>query len=414
MPRTLNLAHLRATATGERRQAAVRAITTLPARSELIPEAGDGQARLESLFLAALNSFDHVGHPADPPFGIARCTPAADQVTLEVARPLMSAVLAAVLPLTVPSEDLYGVPGLRAHHHRDHLVLQHLRLAGRIRIRLPHPQWRRIRNWLRTGLPAGTSAHWVEHPLALTRQEEESLAWRPQTDAGAGAGQSNRLMSAMLRRLHLLRGQAVPGCDPFYNVWFFSVARNDTGARLLNLEWGSRPTSLELAELLTEPGSPIALPEPLRVHTHVHGGDTPWVRIHTALDGRLLLRHNPLPGMGLEPHLPTSGGHRPPRRPVRTVDDLTALDLVLGALTAPVPLLERADLHVARRRGGGWTLTVPRRHFELLEHLRRIAHSPAHPNLWPADVEDVLSLWEGRSLLRVRGVDFVFQDAQER
>jgi hypothetical protein len=204
MSRTTALTKLRTTATGELRQTAAKALRALPPHLPTIPEASDGQARLESLFLANLNRLHTVAHPADPPFAIRRCTPGVTDIVIEIARPHLSAVLNQTLPRAVPDQDLDGIPGLRAHHHRGHLVLEHLRLAGRIRI-----------------------------PL---------------------------------------------------------------------------------------------------------------------------------------------------------------------------------DLHVARRRSGGWDLFAPWLHFGLLEHLRQVAHSPACPRLWPADIQDMLSPYGEFTIVRIRGVDIVFHD----
>lgn len=410
MSRTTALTKLRATATGERRQTAAQALKALPPHLPLIPEASDGQARLESLFLANLNRLPVVAHPTDPPFAIHRCTPGVTDIVIEVARPHLGTVLNNTLPRAVPEQDLDGIPGLRAHHHRGYLVLEHLRLAGRIRIPLASTRWNWVRSWMLTGLPAGTVAPWATHPHELLPVEEEALLSRAESEPGTGAAESARMASALLRRLRLLHGAPLPRCWPFYNVWPNPIPRTSSGARLLNLEWGSRPTALELVERLTDPRSPIALPAPLRAHTRIHDGDTPWVRLHAEHNSQLLLRSNFLPSG--PPHTWPSehGPHRPPWRLATRADELSALDLVVEALTGAHPLVERGDLRLARRREGGWDLFAPRLHFGLLEHLRQVAHSPACPHLWPTDIEDMLSPYGEFSIVRVRGVDLVFHD----
>ncbi|NKY96768.1 hypothetical protein [Nocardiopsis alborubida] len=410
MSRTTALTKLRTTATGEGRQTAAKALRALPPHLPPIPEASDGQARLESLFLANLNRLPVVSHPTDPPFAIRRCTPGVTDIVIEIARPHLSAVLNETLPRAVPDQDLDGIPGIRAHHHRGHLVLEHLRLAGRIRIPLTSTQWHRTRSWMLTGLPAGTVAPWATRPHEMLPLEEEELLFQAESEPGPGAAESARMSSALLRRLRLLHGAPIPRCWPFYNVWPNPVPRNSSGARLLNLEWGSRPTALELAELLTDARSPIALPAPLRTRTHVHAGDTPWVRLHAEHDSQLLLRHNPLPSQSPRPWSSEHGPQRPPWRMTARADELSALDLVMEALTGAHPLVDRSDLRVARRREGGWDLFAPQLHFGLLEHLRQVAHSPACPHLWPADIEDMLSPYGEFSIVRVRGVDIVFHD----
>jgi hypothetical protein len=410
MSRTASLAKLRATATGEAPQAALSAVRALSPLAPLIDRASDGQARLESLFLANLNKLDTVDHFADPPFAIRRCTPTAHDIIVHIAQPHVSAVLTETLPHLVPDQDVRGVPGLRARHHRGFLVLEHLRLAGRIRIPLSHRQWLRSRSLLLTGLPAGTVVAWDAHPRDLLPVEEDSLAWRTESAPGAAASEAAQVASALLRRLHLMHGAPVSGCRPFYNVWANSVGRSHDGARLVNLEWGSRPTSPRLAELLTDARSPVALPEALRVRTHVHGLDVPWVRIYAEHGNQLLLRHNPLETSSHAAQVPDHGPHRPPRRTSARADDLTALDMVVRALTGEYPALSREALHVARRNGGGWDLVAPTLHYGLLEHLRQVAHSRDHPFLWPIHVQDMVCLYDQRSVARVRGVDFVFHD----
>ncbi|OLT25310.1 hypothetical protein BJF83_23185 [Nocardiopsis sp. CNR-923] len=410
MSRTLALAKLRAIATGEAPQTALSAVRALSPLAPLIGQASDGQARMESLFLANLNNLDAVTHPTDPPFAIRGCTPTGHDIIVHIARPHASAVLNETLPHLVPGQDVRGVPGLRARHHRGFLVLEHLRLAGRIRIPLTHRQWVRSRSLLLAGLPAGTVVAWADHPRELLPAEEDSLAWRTESAPGAATAEAAQMMSALLRRLHLMRGTSVPGCRPFYDVWANSVGRTHAGARLVNLEWGSRPTSPRLAELLTDARSPVALPEALRVRTRVHGLDVPWVRIYAEHGNQLLLRHNPLETSSHPARVPDHGPHRPPRRTPAWADDLTALDMVVRALTGEYPALDRQALHVTRRSGGGWDLVAPGLHYGLLEHLRQVAHSRAYPYLWPADVHDLVSLYDQRSVARVRGVDFAFHD----
>ncbi len=412
MYRNTSLSRLRSVATGERHQTASRAVRRLVYPAPLIAQASDGQARLESLFLANLDRLDRVWHRADPPFVIRRCAPAVEDIIVEIARPHLSAVLAESLPCVIPGQDLHGVPGLRVRHCGGHLVLEHLRLAGRIRIPLSGVQWRKTRSWLSGGLGTpGTVVAWAEHPQGLMKDEEKSLSWQTQAQAGLGAGEAAQLISAVLRRLQLLRGPVVPGCLPFWNVWSNSIARNDSGARLWNVEWGSRPTALELAKLLTDARSLLALPESLRAHIQIHQGDEPWVRVHTEHDSQLLLRHNPLQSVLGRAEAPTDGPYRPPRGPARGLDDASALDLVVGALTQDAAVVERRDLHVVRRAGGGWDVHAPGGHYQLLRRLREAAHSCAFPHLWAKDVEDILSLRDQRSIVRVRGVEFVFHDA---
>lgn len=65
---------------------------------------------------------------------------------------------------------------------------------------------------------------------------------------------------------------------------------------------------------------------------------------------------------------------------------------------------------MSHRVGEGWDLTSSHWFSGLLEHLREIAFSPAYPHLWSTDTQDMLSLYDERSVVRVRGVEFVFHN----
>lgn len=406
MSRTVALSYLRATATGERHQSALRALRALDPWQPLIAQASDGQARLESLFLGALDRFDRVYHSVDPPFGIAWCTPAIGGIEISVARPHLRSVLAAVLPSSFPEADLRGIPGLRVHHYRRHLVLEHLRLSGRIRIPMTSGQWHRALPWLSARVPAGTEPAWFKSPTALTQEEEDGLSSGLAVNPGTGAGETCAVMSALLRRLQLLR-RAPLVYEPFENVWLSPVRRNDSGARLINLEWGSKPTSRELAQQLTDPSSPLALPERLRGCCQDTGLGR--MQLSAPLGTQILLRHNPVGGTAQDV---VSGPHRPPRRATARGDELAVLDLVIDALSGDRPLVDREELHIARRPNGGWDVRGPSYSSPLLEHLRQLAHTRTYRNLWPQDLEDMLELPGGPTVVQVRGVEVVFHDPE--
>ncbi|WP_235006363.1 hypothetical protein [Nocardiopsis sp. JB363] len=389
-----------------------RAIATLSLCNQVIPEATDGQARLESLFLSSLDHLHKVEHHEDPPFAIERCTPGHDALIVHIARPHLTQVLNACLPCAVPDQDFMGIPGLRVHRSGRYLVLHHLNLAGRILIEASQQQWMWAHTWLRTGSPTGTVWPWAENPKNLLPIEHDALAWRAPARPGPVAAEAAQLGSAFLRRLGLLRGTPVKGCWPFYKLWSNPRYTRSDGSRLMHLEWGSHPDAQELARMLTDARSAIALPAHLRQRTQVHP-TTGWVRLHTALGNQILLRHNPLEDLALpgEVAIPDRGPHRPPVLRPAHEEDSRVLVQVIDALTGEYGQFTTEELRVTRRAQGGWDLYPPTTAFGYLEHLRKLAFSRTYPGLWPADIEDTAVFYDGREVVRVRGVDFVVHPA---
>lgn len=397
----------RSQATGESHTMAHNAIAALAPHGLVIPTASDGQARFESLVFKRLNRLHRTEHRNDPPFTVKRCTPEVNSITVDIAQPHLSAVLNTLLPCAMSGEELQGVPGLRVYHQGRFLVLHHLRLAGRILIPASADQWEWAQTWLRSGLPSGTVVVWWEHPTGMLPIEDSDLSWRTEAHPGPVETEACQLASALLRRLGLVHGAPIPGYWPFYDLWSNPIPSVDGGI-VFHLEWGTNPDSHELAQRLTDPRSPIALPEPLRARTQFREG-SPRVRLHTSRGNQVLLRHSPLVDMPLHDseRISDLGPHRAPFGGPSKETDLLALKRIVAALTGEHALFPVSELRIRRRSKGGWTLTPPTSS-GLLEHLRILACSRSYSNLWPSDLQDMLSLYDGRDVVRVRGVDFVF------
>lgn len=413
MSRHTPLARARAAATGETHQAAAKAIAALPCGSPIIPEAAPDQAHLETELLLGLRDLNYMGPPFDVPAAITRRAPTRDGLVLQIARPHLTDALTLWLPYTDPDGEFHGVPGLRARHRGHRIELHLLSHEATVTVPASRAQW----VWARTHVEAvhthrGT-ALWAREPASPTAVEHAVLARRRQRFRRPHRQDWSRLGSAVLRRLGLVTAHHATGFAGHADLWR-GLPWARTGASPLHMEWGRPHHVAALAEQLTAPTSPVALPAPLR-HSVEHDAKTSTIQIRSALGNELQLRVCPVPGDGpvweWEEHLPLNGPHRPPHRQGSRLLPATVRGLLIDALAGEnIRAVLGGDPLITLRECGGVTVSGLDRVLHPVAFLRFAAQAQSVIGLWPRDLQDVTeTLTEDglRPLVRVRGVDVV-------
>lgn len=142
------------------------------------------------------------------------------------------------------SVDIRGIPGLRATHENDHIVLHLLGQAGQIRIRADEPPWDKALfiaklPWTAEVIDLGSQApgDWTHLEIEAFRRWKGAMRFRP-----------SRLASDTLRRL--------PGiCKPAssHDLWEDLTSRGFAGGYRFNIEWVGGRSFAPLLNLLLDP-----------------------------------------------------------------------------------------------------------------------------------------------------------------
>lgn len=204
------LARLRARATGESYQIALRAIERTTADEPVVAAPVPEQEQLEGWIVERLHNLSwYSSRPGSSDFSIQRITPGFDQLIIELEEgSSIREFVGHVMPVVPPAADeLVGVPGLRARPHLAGVSLYRPGLQGEVIVRgTTADQWEAIHEASYHGPDGMDGCAARISPLKWTRAEREFDPWRrdqlgdPVLQREA---EDHILRSALLRRIGL-------------------------------------------------------------------------------------------------------------------------------------------------------------------------------------------------------------------
>lgn len=252
MSRHANIIELRRRYTGETHQQAKEAVSRIRADGYIDwwPAAtASDQVVLEARIFRILSS-------AETNFGfgplmLTGVTPWPDCLVMHIRPDALAAVLGALLPWSLPdiatgtANDLWGVPGLRAHGRRDSITLYRPGATGRILIPIPLG----VASLLLDGLPnpfeVDAAPLWQHSPSLVTPAE---AFW--EREIADSDGTVDWILSGLFRRAGLIVASSTPTC--WVDCW---INPGDLGPEV-QWEWCHGTSGAAMARrLLTGPCS---------------------------------------------------------------------------------------------------------------------------------------------------------------
>jgi hypothetical protein len=204
------LARLRAHATGESYQIALRAIERTTADEPVVAAPVPEQEQLEGWIVERLHNLSwYSSRPGSSHFSIQRITPGSDQLIIELDEgSSIREFVGHVMPVVPPAADeLVGVPGLRARPHLGGVSLYRPGLQGEVIVRgTTADQWEAIHEASYHGPDGMDGCAARVSPLKWTRAERDFDPWRRDQFGDPvlqREAEDHILRSALLRRIGL-------------------------------------------------------------------------------------------------------------------------------------------------------------------------------------------------------------------
>ncbi|WP_406314575.1 hypothetical protein OHA77_39820 [Streptosporangium sp. NBC_01639] len=248
--RRQTLARQRMLYTGETFNQARHALERLDAADPPVPNASPDQAALEAALFQELGQIDHsLWQTGDPAFGITSITPQRDELVMRIAKPFLPDVIAHIMPTYAnnDSDQIYGVPGLRARKKNDHIVLYRPDMPGRIRIPVRPADWDKAAIIGFTFWWENTRAPWLTSPTEWHPAEKAFVETYPKRWAFDNVSYRNSgFISGVLRRVHTLHG---PHID-YWKMWVNGANCDTCDIQLL---WANGGEHVKVIDWLREP-----------------------------------------------------------------------------------------------------------------------------------------------------------------